>query len=53
MLRLEEVKESQRAIVRVTPADGMQPFTTQSRGRRKEKEAWEKKQTKTKKKERS
>lgn len=27
-----DVTESQQAIVRVTPADGMQPFTMQSKG---------------------
>lgn len=29
------VTESQQAIVRVTPADGMQPFTMQSKEERK------------------
>lgn len=48
---MAEVTESQQAIVRVTPADGMQPFTMQSKedrkkGRkegRKKKRAWEEK----------
>lgn len=31
------VTESQQAIVRVTPADGMQPFTMQSKEERKKK----------------
>lgn len=30
-----DVTESQQAIVRVTPADGMQPFTMQSKEDRK------------------
>lgn len=46
-----DVTESQQAIVRVTPADGMQPFTMQSKEdrkkeikkERKKKRAWEKK----------
>lgn len=38
------VTESQQAIVRVTPADGMQPFTMQSKEeRKKEKEYGRKK----------
>lgn len=32
-----DVTESQQAIVRVTPADGMQPFTMQSKEERKKK----------------
>lgn len=39
-----DVTESQQAIVRVTPADGMQPFTMQSKkDRKKEKEYGRKK----------
>lgn len=33
---MADVTESQQAIVRVTPADGMQPFTMQSKGGQKE-----------------
>lgn len=32
VLMVADVTESQQAIVRVTPADGMQPFTMQSKG---------------------
>lgn len=36
-----DVTESQQAIVRVTPADGMQPFTMQSKeDRKKEKKEY-------------
>lgn len=39
-----DVTESQQAIVRVTPADGMQPFTMQSKkDRKKEKKYGRKK----------
>lgn len=43
---MAEVTESQQAIVRVTPADGMQPFTMQSKEDRKKgrKEGRKKKQ---------
>lgn len=50
-----DVTESQQAIVRVTPADGMQPFTMQSeedrkKDRKRERErTWEKEITKKKK----
>lgn len=46
MVVVADVTESQQAIVRVTPADGMQPFTMQSKEDRKKerkKRAWEKK----------
>lgn len=51
MVVVADVTESQQAIVRVTPADGMQPFTMQSKEdrkkeRKKEKESMgEKKKT--------
>lgn len=35
MVVVADVTESQQAIVRVTPADGMQPFTMQSKEDRK------------------
>lgn len=47
VVEVADVTESQQAIVRVTPADGMQPFTMQSKEDRKKegkkKRAWEKK----------
>lgn len=40
LLMVADVTESQQAIIRVTPADGMQPFTMQSEeDRKKEKES--------------
>lgn len=49
VLMVADVTESQQAIVRVTPADGMQPFTMQSKGgqeeRKKGKESMGEKKT--------
>lgn len=46
MVVAADVTESQQAIVRVTPADGMQPFTMQSKKDRKKERVWEKEITK-------
>lgn len=51
-----DVTESQQAIVRVTPADGMQPFTMQSeedRKKERKKESMGERKQKQKKEERS